>query len=117
MTDPESIQGVWKIITAERGGAALPADVLSGAQVEFAGEAMTTTVKGRATTYNFSLDSSRSPGAIDIDMGTAIGLGIYRIQGESLSLAHGEAGDPRPHDFSAAPGSRLMVMRLERRKA
>ena len=117
MTDPESIQGVWNLIAAERGGNALPADVINGAQIEFAGDAMTTTVKGRATTYKFSLDSSRSPGAIDLDMGTAIGLGIYRIQGDSLSLAHGEAGDPRPHEFASAPGSRLMVMRLERRKA
>lgn len=117
MADSEKLQGVWKIVAAERGGKPLPADVLHDAQIEFAGDSMTTTVKGRANSYKFSLDPSQSPTAIDLDMGTAVGKGVYRLDGDCLSIAHGEAGDGRPAGFVPEPGSRTIVMTLRRAEA
>lgn len=50
-------------------------EIVEGVGPTFAGDAMTTAVKDRPTTFTFTLD----PTALDLDMGRAIGQRIYRL--------------------------------------
>ena len=42
---------------------------------------------------------------------------IYQLDGDTLKVAHGEAGAPRPKDFTAKEGSGVTVVVLKRQKS
>jgi uncharacterized protein (TIGR03067 family) len=114
MSDQELIQGVWQVTTGERGGKPFPDEVVGNAQLVFEGDQMTTVVKGGATAFKFELLPDQMPKAINLDMDGVIGMGIYELAGDSLTIAHTEAGQGRPREFTPKPGTSLTLMSLKR---
>jgi uncharacterized protein (TIGR03067 family) len=112
MSDQENIQGIWQLNTGERGGKPFPDDVVKG--VLFDGDKLTTKVKDRATTFAFKLFPDQMPKAIDLDMDGTIGQGIYRLEGNTLTIVHTEAGQDRPSEFATKDGTPLTMMVLKR---
>jgi uncharacterized protein (TIGR03067 family) len=115
MGDQEKIQGTWAIVSGERGGKALPAEVIQSIHLIFAENKLTTKRKDRQTEATFKLNSASTPKEIDLDMDGNIGKGIYKLDGDTLKIVHGEVGDDRPKDFPE-PGSGLTVLVLKREK-
>jgi uncharacterized protein (TIGR03067 family) len=115
MDDQEKIQGTWTLTAGERNGKALPDEVIKHIKLIFSGQQLITKNKDRKTEATFSLDSSKEPKEIDLDMDGNIGKGIYQLEGDTLKIAHGEVGDARPTEFPKA-GSGLTVLSLRREK-
>jgi uncharacterized protein (TIGR03067 family) len=108
--DLEKMQGDWTAESMERDGMKLEAD---DAQAFFR------TVKGNSYTVHryskkisagtFRLDATKTPRTIDFmpdfpAKGKAI-LGIYRLDGDKLTLCYPAPGQPRPKEFSAKEGT------------
>jgi uncharacterized protein (TIGR03067 family) len=114
--DQEHIQGTWQLVSGERGGKALPEEVVKNVRLVFASDKLTTKVKDRANEATFKLRADTKPKEIDLDMDGNLGKGIYQLDGDTLKIAHGEVGEERPKEFPAQAGSGLTVMSLKRVK-
>jgi uncharacterized protein (TIGR03067 family) len=114
MTDAEQIQGTWQLVSGERNGKPWPDAVVRNVRLVFAGDKLTTRNGDRATEGTFALHPDTEPRGIDLDMGGAVGQGIYRLDGDELTIAHGEVGDPRPTGFAAQEGAAFTRMVLKR---
>jgi uncharacterized protein (TIGR03067 family) len=114
--DQEKIQGTWVLDSGERGGKQIP-DEAKGVTLTFEGNKVKVKHGDREMTWGFKLDASKKPKAIDVDMNGKIGKGIYELKGDTLKIAHGEEGDPRPKNFESKEGSNVSVVVLKRKKA
>lgn len=113
MDDNDRIQGSWALVAGQRTGKSFPAEVVQHVHLIFAGNRLTTQNRDRKTEAAFTLDSSKTPHEIDLDMGGSVGKGIYDLAGDTLTIAHGEVGDPRPTDFPQGEAN-LTVLVLKR---
>src|SRR5262245_6496771 len=116
MNDRERIQGTWRLVSGERNGKPFPEESVKNVTLVFSGDKLITKTKDRSTEARFKLNLDTEPKGIDLDLGEAVGLGIYRLDGDDLKIAHGEVGDPRPKDFPPKGGARLTFMVLKRDK-
>ena len=116
MGDQEKVQGTWALVSGERNGRPLPAEVIQHIQLIFAGDKLATKHKDRKTEATFKLDSNKTPKEIDLEMEGNVGKGIYQLDGDTLKIVHGEVGDARPKDFPKA-GSGLTFLVLKREKS
>jgi uncharacterized protein (TIGR03067 family) len=110
------LQGTWVLVSGERGGKPVPAEVAKDLRLVIAGNKMTLQNKDRKATFTFKLKSDKKPKQIDVDMDGKVGKGIYQLDGDSLKIAHGELGDPRPKEFPTKKGSQLTIMVFKRQK-
>jgi uncharacterized protein (TIGR03067 family) len=116
-TDKDKIQGTWKIVSGEKGGKPLPADKLKDIKVVFAGDKLTFSSGGKSSEHAFKLDPAKKPKEIDVEFGGKTGTGIYELDGNTLKIAHGELGDPRPKEFASKEGSDVTFMVMKREKS
>jgi uncharacterized protein (TIGR03067 family) len=115
MDDQEKIQGTWALVSGEYNGKPLPDEVVQHVQLIFAGEKLTTKNKNRQTEATFWLNPNRAPKEIDVYMEGNVGKGIYRLDGDTLKIAHGEVGSDRPKEFpKAGSGVTILVVRREK---
>jgi uncharacterized protein (TIGR03067 family) len=114
MTDQELIQGTWRVESGERGGKAFPNEIISSARLSFEGQVMTTVVAGNSTKFRFELSPENSHKEINLDMNGTVGKGIYKLDGDLLTIVHTEAGKPRPKEFATAADTSLTMMVLKR---
>lgn len=119
----EEQQGVWVAERFVRDGKETPAEIV---------RSITRTVEKDHVVWkrdgkNFAgttivLDSSKMPATIDVlpDGGPARGervLGIYKRDGDRLTICMADPDRPRPREFKAEEGSRQTLMVFTRRKA
>jgi uncharacterized protein (TIGR03067 family) len=116
MTDIDRIQGDWKLVSGERNGTALAPDAVKEVQLIFSGSRLTTKKSEQATDATFVLYPEAAPKGIDLDMDGSVGLGIYKLEGDSLSILHGEIEQPRPKNFDAVKDGNLTLLVLRRMK-
>jgi len=114
--DKDKLQGTWAMVSGERDGKPIPEEATKNTKVVFAGDKMTIHNKDRKTEGAFKLNTDKKPKQIDVDLGGKQGKGIYQLEGDTLKVAHGEAGAPRPKDFSSKEGSGVTVVVLKRQK-
>lgn len=117
MNDLDLIQGIWQLVAGERHGTAFPEALVKQVTLIFEGNSLTTRNGDRANSSTFTLDSTASPKAIDLDQGGQPGRGIYELNGDDLRILHGEVGTPRPPSFAIPPGSALTLLTLRRQAA
>jgi len=115
-TDLARIQGSWKGIKLEVEGKSAPAELVDKGKYVFKGNKLTIfegdKQVGEAT---FSLDSAKKPQTIDLTPteGKAKGktmYGIYRIEGDTLTLCIGEK---RPTEFNGAGKAGLLQFKRD----
>jgi uncharacterized protein (TIGR03067 family) len=112
--DKEKLEGTWKMVSGKRGDQPLPAEAI-GTLVTFKGDKMSMKRGDMTITWPFTLDATKKPKEITVDMDGKPGKGIYELQGDTLKIAHGEEGDPRPMDFKG--GGKISIIVLKREKA
>jgi arylsulfatase A len=116
----ERHQGAWRAVSSVREGKAGPPEVIKSIVRTVEGDHVTWTRDGKpfaGTTVE--LDPDADPPALDVlpDGGRARGqrvLGIYRLEGDTLTIAMADPGQPRPTSFESGPGSRVTVQTFRR---
>jgi uncharacterized protein (TIGR03067 family) len=116
-SDKDKLQGTWLMVSGERAGKALPPEFAKDAKVVFAGDKLTLKNKDFMLEGTFKLDPGKKPKEIDVDFNGKPGKGIYQLEGDTLKIAHGETGDPRPKDFTTKEGDQVTVVVFKREKA
>jgi uncharacterized protein (TIGR03067 family) len=116
--DKEKIKGVWKIVSGEQGGKALPEDKLQEvANVEITDTKIILKAKGKEEAVAYTLDPTKKPTAIDLVQRDEKLLGIYQLAGDDLKICWNEPGDKdRPTEFATKNGSQTRLLVLKRAK-
>lgn len=113
-------QGVWRAVSSVREGQAGPPEVIATITRRVEGNHVTWSRDGKTFAGStIELRPDAIPAAIDVlpDGGAARGervLGIYRLEGDTLTIAMADAGAPRPTSFESAPGVRVTVQTFRR---
>jgi len=113
-------QGTWAVVSLVREGQAASADIVGSIRrvVEEDHVVWRRDGKNFAGT-KFEVDPSKTPRAIDLipDGGPARDrrvLGIYRLDGDDLTICVADPGGPRPSAFEAGTGSKQTLQTFRR---
>ena len=110
-TELEKFQGKWVPVSTTIDGKALEEDEMKGRSTVVKGEKMTLLYKDKERgTASLKIDPSKSPAQIDTtnEDGPAKGLGlkgIYKFDGDTLTLCFVLPSKDRPTEFASKPGS------------
>jgi uncharacterized protein (TIGR03067 family) len=113
------LQGTWCVTALEVDGQGVPAAALEGARIVLEGGRFTSLGMGAEYTGTVTLDSAAQPPHIDMhfDAGPEAGNtnpGIFRLEGDQLTLCLATRGTVRPKKFAAPPGSGFALETLSR---
>ena len=121
--DAPSIAGEWVAVSVEAGGKGQDfPDREFAFTLTADGKFLIRRAKGGETAEGvYKLDPKKSPPEIDVsypqDQGETPLLGIYKLDGDALTLCLAEGKDARrPTKFESPAGARVMVLVLERVK-
>jgi len=118
--DPSPLDGTWNVTRAERTGKGLLADELKTMQVVFKDGKMAIKVDGGSQEAGFKLDPKANPATIDMmpepDDDKKISRGIYKLDGDTLTICWGSVGNDRPKDFTPPANGSLRLMVLSKAK-
>jgi uncharacterized protein (TIGR03067 family) len=114
MNDSDRIQGSWALVSGERHGEKFSDKVVQQVKLTFAGDTLKTRQNNNVTEARFILHPETNPKGIDLDMDGSLGLGIYKLEGHTLTILHGEIEEPRPANFDAVKGRNLTMLVLQK---
>ena len=114
MKDIDRIQGVWLLISGERHGEPFTNETIKDVTFTFDGDVLKTTKANDVTEATFVLHPDINPKGIDLNMDGTLGLGIYKLEEDTLTILHGEVEEPRPKDFDEAKRSSLTLLVLRK---
>jgi uncharacterized protein (TIGR03067 family) len=115
-TERTKFQGSWKHLSIDLNGRQAAQAVASEFVYHFEGNNYTNTRSGRVLSQGtFSLDPTKSPPSIDLSESTGVRIyGIYRFDGDKLTLCLHEK--QRPTDFESRAGQVRSLVILKRMK-
>jgi uncharacterized protein (TIGR03067 family) len=129
-TDLHRIEGTWLAVSGEHAGNPWDSAAVKMTQFAFNGELFRFTFpfpedilnqkiadKPATTTGTFTLDPTKVPGVITLigeEGENVLVQGIYRLDGERLTLCLGRPGHDRPRDFKAPAGGENTLLVLRR---
>jgi uncharacterized protein (TIGR03067 family) len=124
-SDRPLLQGTWIAMNGENRGVPFQPDELKRLKVRFRGDRFhLTMVNGLEAEGPCKLDGASNPKAIDFQFTepvkgvdpalTGTVRGIYRIDGDRLTLCVAELNEPRPDRFESAKGSKVWVVVMRR---
>jgi RNA polymerase sigma factor (sigma-70 family) len=116
--DTENIRGTWVIVSAEKAGLKRSGDDVKGLQVVFAAGGKLIHKNGaREQEGTYTLDPTKTPKAIDASDGNEALQGIYKIEGDTLTLCFAAPDEKgRPTEFACQPGTKMMLLVARREK-
>jgi len=118
--DRAAYVGTWRVVTIESDGTAQPARERNIVVVNRADGTWTMTIDGReASSGGSTIDPLATPPEIDIEITAGDGagsklLGIYELGADRRRLCFRGAAEWRPREFATAPGSKAVLVTLER---
>jgi uncharacterized protein (TIGR03067 family) len=114
MRDTDRIQGTWQLVSGERQGERLTDDLMKNVKLTFEGNVLKTKKNNDLTEATFTLHPEMNPKGIDLEMDGNVGLGIYQLEGDSLTILHGEIDEQRPAGFDAIKSGKLTMLVLRK---
>jgi uncharacterized protein (TIGR03067 family) len=113
--DTQALQGKWLVTSFEYNGAQV--DRMKNAIREFKdGKYSLTPKSGDVIEGTVSLDESKTPKTIDLDVNGRILRGIYQLEGDTLKLCYNLSSEERPTEFVSKPDTGLIVVVHSREK-
>ena len=118
--DRAAYVGTWRVVTIESDGTAQPARERNIGVVNRADGTWTMTIDGReASSGGSTIDPLAMPPEIDIEITAGDGagsklLGIYELGADRRRLCFRGAAEWRPREFATTPGSKAVLVTLER---
>jgi RNA polymerase sigma factor (sigma-70 family) len=114
-SDQQLLQGTWSLNRVQMGGQDQPA---AGLRLIFAEDKCTLTSPfGQPIVADFQLDANRTPREITLMLRPgARTLGIYRLDGNALTLCINFGGPDRPTEFLSRAGTTVALWELGREK-
>jgi len=119
--DVQLLKGTWKPKEANLGDNKIDAMVLDMATLVYDGDKYTLTIGDKVEKGSYTLDSKKSPKAMDIfptegDNNGKTFLAVYQIEGDKLSICYSLTPTVRPDDFEPDSNT-LLLVKWERVKA
>jgi uncharacterized protein (TIGR03067 family) len=121
-SDADTFKGEWRPVSLKVNGVAAPAEEAKMMTFKFDGEKYVQTAGPQTEEGNYTLDPSKTPKTIDLDIKTGMDqgkkqLGIYKIEDGKLTFVVAMAGSKdRPKSFTRADGDEVLEFVLERAK-
>jgi uncharacterized protein (TIGR03067 family) len=113
--DDEKVQGEWTVTAAEKGKK--PIGDLANASLTIKGDQITLDNGDKKETVTFVLDPAKAPKHITItDRGEKKIGGIYKLEGDTLTICFIHDSDERPTSFETKEGTALTLLVLKRKK-
>ena len=115
-------QGTWVAVSFRRDGQETPAEIVRTITRTVENDHVVWKRNGKSFAgTGMVLDPGASPKPIDVipDGGRSAGqhvLGIYRLEGDDLTLCMADPGQPRPREFKAEKRSRHTLMTFHRQR-
>ena len=121
ITRPEmaNLQGTWKLVEGSNGGVVTPPEQLAKANVmvTIKGNRLTSGAEPNKQEWTFHLDPNHQPRAADfIGSKDRVEAGIYKLEGDKLTIHLSSIGVERPANFDVAPGDKRSILVLVRNK-
>lgn len=115
--DEKRIQGYWLTTSVRQGGKELPKKQIAQTCVIVTDKTLSFgRIGGEPMGVTYTLDSAKTPGAIDTVHELAPGkpieqLGIYSLEGDRLRLSIASAGKARPKKFGEKTATTFILKR------
>lgn len=114
-TDLELLQGIWEIDGLENAGKAQPAANHKGNTITFTKDKATLREVGfQSIEFTFSLDPTKTPKTIELSARGNLIHGIYKLDGDNLTLSVSLGGLRPPTEFATKTGGDSETFILKR---
>jgi uncharacterized protein (TIGR03067 family) len=114
--DQERIQGTWKVESGEVGGLKNPDDLLKIQLVFMAEKVISKIGDAEKKKGTFQLDATAKLKTIDVRTDDQLVHGIYKLEGDTLTICLDESGEARPAEFESKEGTKVALVVLKRVK-
>jgi uncharacterized protein (TIGR03067 family) len=117
-TDREKIQGSWALVSSEAGDRKSSAEEVkkSATKLEFAGEKVLVAQGDGSQLATFRLDPAKEPKEIDLVLlKTEVHKGIYKLDGDTLTICKSHPPEERPAEFATTKGSKWPMVLVFKR--
>jgi uncharacterized protein (TIGR03067 family) len=118
LTDTEKLQGTWLLTALERDGTAVPKAQLEKVhlKITFKGNQVTFEYSDHSELGTYQVEPTANPKTIDVVTELDTSKGIYRLEGDSLTICGVPNGEERPTEFTTKRGTRQTLFVLKRQK-
>jgi RNA polymerase sigma factor (sigma-70 family) len=113
-TDLDRLQGTWILTSAITNGK--PEEDTEDTTLTFEKEKIRLTNKGKVEReFGFTLDPEKK--TIDLRLDSRSMPGIYKLDGDKLTICHNDKGDTRPEKFASEVETDFILLELKREKS
>jgi uncharacterized protein (TIGR03067 family) len=112
----KKLDGTWKLVSGEADGQVFGDDDLKGASLVMNGNKHMAKVADQTFDGTHKVDPTKKPKTIDSTDGDNTMLGIYRLDGDELTICVAGAGKDRPTEFTGKAGSGQVLLVWKRAK-
>ena len=122
LNDPEvvkeKLQGTWVLTALGRQGKLLSQAQLGKLRIKviFSGDKVTFDYPDHAEAGTYTLDATKDPKTLDVVTELNTSNGIFRLEGDSLTICGVPAGEERPTEFTTKFGTQRVLFVLKRQK-